>query len=155
MCRFVYRRHADDIYALVNIDRFMTTTSCFGQEQAHNTIAVTPTCTRACLRRPFAPRNLTTNCFSRNFVFGTRGTQITGSGSFQLSIVQHDLYTAYLVVCQRGGSFSGDVTLTYLNPVPEGSLSQHLPIQLAMLPALYTVSSVFRRLCRLFGIFCV
>lgn len=63
-----------------------------------------------------------------------------GSGSFNLSIVNHDMYTAYLLVCQRGGSFSGDVNLTYLNLVPEGGLTQHLPIQLAMLPALYTVS---------------
>lgn len=66
--------------------------------------------------------------------------QVTGSGSFNLSLVHHDMYSAYLVVCKAGGSFSGDVTSTFLNLVPEGELSQHLPIQQAMLPALYTVS---------------
>lgn len=68
--------------------------------------------------------------------------QITGHDSFNMSIAHHDRYSAYLVVCGRGGSFYGYVTSTFLNRVPEGDLTQHLPINQAMLPALYTVSVV-------------
>lgn len=54
--------------------------------------------------------------------------------------MHHDKYSAYLVVCQRGGGFAGDVTSTLLNLAPEGGLTQHLAIQQAMLPALFTAS---------------
>lgn len=54
--------------------------------------------------------------------------------------MHHDQYSAYVVVCGRDAGFSGDVTSTFLNLDPEGGLTQHLPIQLAMLPALFTVS---------------
>lgn len=66
--------------------------------------------------------------------------QIKAPGSFNMSIVQHDLYSAYLVVCHRGGTFTGDVTTTFINLDPEGGLTQHLPIEATMLPALYSVS---------------
>lgn len=105
-----------------------------------NTAAVTRTCTR--VARHSRRVSISSKFFFTCFWFRARAvSQVTGSGTFDLPIVNHDMYTAYLVLCQRGGSFSGDVTLTYLNPVPEGGLTQHLPIQLAMLPALYTVSS--------------
>ena len=68
--------------------------------------------------------------------------QVTGSGSFNLSVMHHDQYSAYFVVCDPGSKFSGDVTTTFLNLDPEGGLTQHLAIQRAMLPALYTVSVV-------------
>ncbi|CAN0371820.1 unnamed protein product, partial [Ectocarpus sp. 8 AP-2014] len=60
--------------------------------------------------------------------------EITGHDSFNMSIAHHDRYFAYLVVCDRGGSFYGHVTSTFLNRVPEGDLTQHLPINQAMLP---------------------
>ncbi|CAN0193649.1 unnamed protein product, partial [Scytosiphon promiscuus] len=68
--------------------------------------------------------------------------EVTGSGSFNLSFAHHDVYSAYLVVCKPEGSFSGEITSTFLNLVPEGGLTQHLPIQQAMLPTLYTLMSV-------------
>lgn len=68
--------------------------------------------------------------------------QVTGPGPFNLSIVHHDQYSAYLVQCNPEASFSGDVTTTFLNLAPEGGLTQHLEIQQAMLPALFTVSLV-------------
>ncbi|CAM9201879.1 unnamed protein product [Ectocarpus sp. 6 AP-2014] len=68
--------------------------------------------------------------------------EITGHDSFNMSIAHHDRYSPYLVVCDRGGSFYGHVTSTFLNRVPEGDLTQHLPINQAMLPALYTLMSV-------------
>eukprot|EP00903_Cladosiphon_okamuranus_P009103 g8701.t1 len=68
--------------------------------------------------------------------------EVRGSGSFNLSIARHDMYSAYLVQCHRGAVFSGDVTTTFLNLSPEGGLTQHLAIQHAMLPALFTVMSV-------------
>lgn len=73
--------------------------------------------------------------------------QVTEPGSFNLSIVHHDQYSAYLVLCHRGASFSGDVKTTFLNLAPEGGLTQHLAIQQAMLPALFTVSFVPVWLC--------
>eukprot|EP00752_Nemacystus_decipiens_P005249 g4763.t2 len=68
--------------------------------------------------------------------------EVTGPGSFNLSIVHHDQYSAYLVQCHPGSEFSGDVTTTFLNLAPEGGLTQHLAIQQAMLPALFTLMSV-------------
>lgn len=73
--------------------------------------------------------------------------QVTGAGSFNLSVVHHDKYSAYLVVCDRGGGFSGEVTSTFLNLAPEGGLTQHLQIQQAMLPALFTVSLTVLLFC--------
>lgn len=65
--------------------------------------------------------------------------QVTESGSFNMSIVKHDLYSAYFLVCGGDKSFYGEVTSTFINRDPEGGLTQHLPIELAMLPALYSV----------------
>lgn len=79
-------------------------------------------------------------CLHRLGVSVRMARQVTGSGSYEISALRHDQYSAYLVVCQRGGSFSGDVTSTFLNLTPEGGLTQHLEIQQAMLPALFTVS---------------
>lgn len=84
--------------------------------------------------------------------------QVSGTGgTFNLSVVHYDQYSAYLVLCRRGESFTGDVTTTFLNLDPEGGLTQHLAIQQAMLPALFTVSFVFvsRSRFSMAGWFCV
>ena len=61
-------------------------------------------------------------------------------GSFNMSIVQHDVYSAYLMVCHEDVKFYAEVTSTFINLDPEGGLTQHLPIELVMLPAIYSVS---------------
>ena len=77
--------------------------------------------------------------------------QVSGSGSFNMSVAHHDKYYAYLMVCGRDMSFHGEVTSTFINLDPEGGLTQHLPIELAMLPAIHSVSTywlaVFSRSC--------
>ncbi|CAM9383284.1 unnamed protein product [Laminaria digitata] len=59
-----------------------------------------------------------------------------------MSIAQHDLYSAYFMVCGEDKAFFGEVTSTFINLDPEGGLTQHLPIELAMLPAIYSVMAV-------------
>ena len=58
-----------------------------------------------------------------------------------MSIAQHDEYYAYFMVCGQDMTFSGEVTSTFINLDPEGGLTQHLPIQLTMLPAIFSVSA--------------
>lgn len=65
--------------------------------------------------------------------------QITESTSFNMSIAHHDIYSAYLLVCQVDGAFVGDITGGFVNLDPEGGLTQHLPIELTMLPSIYSV----------------
>lgn len=67
--------------------------------------------------------------------------QVTGPGSFNMSVAHHDVYSAYFMVCSQDVKFYGDVTSTFINLDPEGGLTQHLPIELAMLPAIYSVSA--------------
>lgn len=66
--------------------------------------------------------------------------KVEESGSFNVSIALHDKYAAYLLVCREDTVFEGDVKSTFVNLDPEGRLTQHLPIELAMNPALFTVS---------------
>lgn len=66
--------------------------------------------------------------------------QVTESSSFNLSIAEHDIYSAYLLLCQPEGTFIGEVTAGFVNLDPEGGLTQHLPIELTMLPGIYSVS---------------
>ncbi|CAM9671657.1 unnamed protein product [Ascophyllum nodosum] len=64
--------------------------------------------------------------------------EVTESGSFNFSVAQYDLYNAYLLVCHQGELYGGgEVTSTFINLDPEGRLTQHLSIQLSMLPSLY------------------
>lgn len=65
--------------------------------------------------------------------------QVTDSASFNLSVNRADIYTAYLLVCEPGASFVGEVTSVFINRDPEGGLTQHLPIELVMLPSIYSV----------------
>lgn len=62
------------------------------------------------------------------------------SGSFNVSIAVRDKYAAYLLVCRTDTTFKADVKSTFINLDPEGRLTQHLPIELAMNPSVFTVS---------------
>ena len=44
------------------------------------------------------------------------------------------------MVCHEDVKFYAEVTSTFINLDPEGGLTQHLPIELVMLPAIYSVS---------------
>ena len=83
---------------------------------------------------------------SRGRTRGRVARQVTESGSFNFSVAQYDLYNAYLLVCHQGELYGGgEVTSTFINLDPEGRLTQHLSIQLSMLPSLYMVGqSIFR-----------
>lgn len=66
-------------------------------------------------------------------------SQVTESASFNFTVVQHEIYAAYLLLCRRHDAFSGEIISTFINLDPEGGLTQHLPIEKTMLPSLYAV----------------
>lgn len=65
--------------------------------------------------------------------------QVTESASFNVTVVKHEIYAAYLLLCRRVDVFSGEITSTFINLDPEGDHTQHLPIEKTMLPSLFAV----------------
>ncbi|CAM9365314.1 unnamed protein product [Discosporangium mesarthrocarpum] len=65
--------------------------------------------------------------------------EVQETATFNFTINQYDLYNAYFIVCRSDSHVSARITSTFVNLDPEGGLTQHLAIELAMLPPLFAV----------------
>ncbi|CAM9552524.1 unnamed protein product [Chrysoparadoxa australica] len=66
--------------------------------------------------------------------------EVTGNGSWNYTVGISDLYNAYLFICLPQDYFVGTVTTTLINPDPGGELTEHLSINLALLPNIYALA---------------